>query len=202
MNKLTRKSVEGQRSELFHMIIFAMPWVMIGEYSWDFSDYALGAILVLIMVVTLGLYSIKLYELEDKLPGEDLINYHIKSSAQENKRQWLFALIFILEGVAILITWMVLLKWHREHWLIPCFAFIAGAHFFPLAKIIGHSSYYILGIWVCVVAIVGFLVLYHHIFSFEIANTLIAYSCAAGAIVDGFGVVARTLNIYKPSKSD
>jgi hypothetical protein len=192
MNKLTRMSVEGQRSELFHMIIFAMPWVMIGEYSWDFSDYALGAVLVLIMVVWLGLYSIKLYELEDKLPEEDLTNHRVRSPAQENRRQWLFTFIFILEGMAILITWMILLKWHREHWLIPCFAFIAGVHFFPLAGVIKHNSYYILGIWVCVVAVVGFLLLYHHIISFEITNTLIAYGCAAGAIVDGFGVVIRT----------
>jgi hypothetical protein len=192
MKKLTRMSVEGQRSELFHMIIFAMPWVMIGEYSWDFSDYALGAVIVLIMVVMLGLYSMKLYELEDRLPVEDPTNHRVRTPAQENKRQWLFAIIFILEGMAILITWMILLKWHREHWLIPCFAFIAGVHFLPLARAIRHNSYYILGIWVCVVAIAGFLALYHHIFTVEIVNTLVSYGCAIGAIVDGFGVVIRT----------
>jgi len=92
------------------MILFAMPWVMIGEYSWDFSDYAFGAILVLIVAVWLGLYSIKLYELEDSLPEDDIVDLYRMYHKQENKREWLFALIFIFEGVAILITWMILLK--------------------------------------------------------------------------------------------
>jgi hypothetical protein len=192
MNKLTQKSVEGQRSEIFHMILFAMPWVMIGEYSWDFSDYALAAILVLIMVVCLGLYSIKLYELEDSLPEDDMMDLYAMDHRQEKKREWLFALIFIFEGIAILITWMILLKWQRDHWLIPCFALIAGLHFFPLARVIRHNAYYILGIWICLVAIGGFLLLYQGIISFQIANTLISYGCTVGAIVDGFGVMVRT----------
>jgi hypothetical protein len=192
MNKLTQESIEGQRSELFHMILFALPWVLIGEYSWDFSDYALGAIFVLVMVVWLGLYSIKLYEFENGLPEDELTNFQAKDPAKENKRQWLFALIFIFEGIVILITWAILLKWQREHWLIPCFAFIAGLHFFPLARVIGHNAYYFLGIWICLVAIGGFLLVYHHIISFQIVNTLVAYGCALGAVVDGFGVMIRT----------
>jgi hypothetical protein len=184
------------------MILFAMPWVMIGEYSWDFSDYALGAIIVLILVVWLGLYSIKLYELEDSLPQDELTDLYAMDPAQEKKRQWLFALIFIFEGIAILITWMILLRWQREHWLIPCFAFIAGLHFFPLARVIKHNSYYILGIWICMVAVGGFLLLYHHIISLQIANTLMTYGCAAGAIVDGFGVMIRTQQLKRNKMSE
>jgi len=47
------------------------------------------------------------------------------------------------------------------------------------------------------VAVGGFLLLYHRIISFQIANTLIAYGCAAGAIVDGFGVVIRTQRLKR-----
>jgi hypothetical protein len=197
MNKLTQQNVEGQRSELFHMILFAMPWVMIGEYSWDFNDYALGAIIVLIMVVWLALYSIKLYELEDDLPEDESIDLYALDPAKEKKRQWLFALIFIFEGIAILITWSILLKWHRDHWLIPCFAFIAGLHFFPLARVIRHHSYYILGIWICLVAAAGLMLLNRDIITFQIANTLIAYGCAVGAIVDGVAVMIRTQRLNR-----
>jgi len=202
MNRLTQKGVEGQRGELFHMILFAMPWIMIGEYSWDFSDYAIGATLVLILVVWLGLYSIKLYNLEDSLPEEELTEHDARDSAREKKRQWLFAFIFIFEGIAIMITWTLLLKLHREHLLIPCFAFIAGLHFFPLAIVIKHNSYYILGIWVCMVAVGGLQLFYQHIISFQIANTLIAYGCAIGALVDGFAVMVRMQRLKRHGMSD
>ncbi|WP_431215987.1 hypothetical protein ACQ86N_15850 [Puia sp. P3] len=43
MKTLTQWDVEGLRGELFHMILFAMALVLIGEYSLDFKDYAAAA---------------------------------------------------------------------------------------------------------------------------------------------------------------
>jgi hypothetical protein len=197
MNKLTQRRIEGLRGELFHMILFAMAWVLIGEYSVDFRDDALAAILVLVMVIWLAIYSIKLYELEDSLPEESRIHPSAIDKVRGNKRAWLFALVFFLEGVAILATWMMLLKWQREYWLIPCFALIAGLHFLPLARVIGHHSYYILGIWICVIAVAGYMLLYHSIVDYQTANTLIAYGCAAGAIIDGMVVMIRTQKLKR-----
>jgi hypothetical protein len=192
MKTLTQGKVEGLRGELFHMILFAMAWVMIGEYSLDFKDYAVAAILVLLMVVWLAIHSIKLYELEDRLPEDNKTDQLSFSNVYEKTRGWLFALIFILEGVAILVTWMLLLKLQRDNWLIPCFALIAGLHFFPLARLIRRNSYYILGVWMCGVAIAGYVLSYHNIVTVDTANTLISYGCAAGAVADGIGVMART----------
>ncbi len=70
MKALTQGKVEGLRGELFHMILFAMAWVFIGEYSFNFKDYAVPGMLVLLMVVWLAIHSIKLYELEDSLPED------------------------------------------------------------------------------------------------------------------------------------
>jgi hypothetical protein len=192
MKILTQRNAEELRAELFHMILFAMAWVMIGEYSLNFKDYAAASIVVLAIVICLALYSIKLYDLEDSLPVDRDFAHSEVSDKRKKKKGWLFALIFIFEGVAILISWMILLKLQREHWLIPCFALIAGLHFLPLARVIRHYSYYILGLWISGVAVVGYLLLYHKVISIDAANTFIAYSCAAGAVADGLAVVART----------
>lgn len=194
MNKLAQKRIEMLRGELFHMIFFAIAWVLIGEYSLDFKDYASAGILVLIMVVWFAIYSIRLYEFEDSLQDDNKINVFAIDDAKERKRGWLFGLIFIFEGIAFLVTWVLLLKWHKEYWLIPCFALIAGLHFFPLGKLMHHNAYYVLGVWICMIAVLGYLQLYHLHHdrdTFDTINTLIAYGCSAGAIVDGIGVMLR-----------
>ena len=120
--QLTRNDLEGARAETFHMILFAMAWVMIGDYGLHFRDYAAAAAIVLTAVVILGLQTIKLYDLEEAVPdpGEAV------SEARERKK-----------------------RSRRLHWL-P-----AGGK---------------------VTVVTG--------------NTLVAYGCAAGAIADGFWIVA------------
>jgi len=188
MKDLTKKDVEGLRGELFHMTLFSIAWAMIGEYILHFRDYFLGAGLVLIVVVYLALYSIKLFDLEDSL-GDKVA---AAEGAKEIKRDHSYELILVFEGVAILVTWILLLKFHHQNWLISCFALIAGLHFFPLARLIRQNSYYFLGAWICILAVAGYLLLSSGLVADHIANTLVAYGCAAGAAVDGLGIMLRT----------
>ncbi|HMI60578.1 MAG TPA: hypothetical protein VK518_06710 [Puia sp.] len=197
MKTLTQWEVEGLRGELFHMILFAMAWVLIGEYALDFKDYAAAAIFVLLVVVWLAIYSIKLYELEETLRDDSQLRVPFTGNIFEKKRGLLFALIFIFEGIAILATWMILLKLQREDWLIPCFALIAGLHFLPLARVTRHNSYYILGIWICAIAVTGYLLTNHNMITIERTNTFVAYGCSAGAVVDGIGVTVRSRKLRR-----
>ena len=151
MKGLTRKKVDGLRGELFHMILFSMAWVLIGEQVFNFRDYAVGAAVILIVVVWLAVYSNKLYELEDKLPPEGPA-----AERKEMRRDQLFAWILIFEGVAILVTWILLLNCGHSNWMISFCGLVAGLHFFPLGWSINQKSYYILGIWTCLVAAVGY----------------------------------------------
>lgn len=174
---LNKNDLERLRGELFHMILFSMAWVLIGEYLLHFRDYAIGAGLTLIIVVALALHSIKLYDLEDDLPSDP--------AAKENKADKRYALIMIFEGIAVLITWIILLNRGFDNWVIAAFAAIAGLHFFPLARVIRLRSYYALGAWICVMAITGYLLINTGAAKPETANAIIAYGCAAGALVDG-----------------
>jgi hypothetical protein len=193
MKDLTKRDVEALRGELIHMILFSTAWALIGEYLLNFRDYFLGGGLVLLVVVYLALYSIKLFNLEDNF--RDMVNP--AEGAMEIKRDRSYELIFAFEGVAILVTWILLLKFHHQNWLISCFALIAGLHFFPLARLIRQNSYYFLGAWICILAVAGYWLLSSGLVADHIANTLVAYGCAAGSAVDGVGIMLRTRTALK-----
>jgi hypothetical protein len=185
--ELTKTDVEGMRGELFHMILFSLAWALIGEYVLDFRDYAIGVGLILAAVVGLALYSIKLYQLEDDLPG--VVAFEDRPVLKQDR---LYALIFVFEAVAILITWAVILKLGHENWLICCFAVVAGLHFLPLARVIRQRSYYLLGVWIIALSVAGYFMLSSDRFPDYYANTLVAYGCAAGAAIDGIGIMFKS----------
>lgn len=186
-HQLTRNDVEAARGEIFHMILFAMAWVMIGEYAIDFRDHIIAAVLVLAAVVVLALYSISLYNLED--------NLEVAAAIRGNRRTGVasrYAVIFILEGAAIMATWMMLIHTGRENWLVPSFALIAGLHFFPLAGVIRVKSYYTLGAVITLMAIAGYWLVSSGKMHENIGNACIAYGCAAAAVMDGGWMAVRT----------
>lgn len=187
MKGLTRQKVDGLRGELFHMILFSMAWVLIGEQVFNFRDYAIGAGVILAVVVWLAIYSNKLYEIEDTLPPAEAT-----AERKEMRRDQLFAWILFFEGVAILVTWILLLNWGHSNWMISLCALVAGLHFFPLAWSIHQNSYYILGIWTCLLAAVGYWLIRTGQLIDHDANVLVAYGCALGSAIDGVGVIART----------
>jgi hypothetical protein len=188
LKELTNSDVEGLRRELFHMILFSTAWALIGEYLLNFRDYFLGGGLVFLVVVYLAIYSIKLFDLENSLRDKAAA----AGDTKEIKRDRSYALILVFEGAAILVTWTLLLNFHRQNWLICCFALIAGLHFFPLARLIHLNSYYFLGTWICILAVAGYLLLSSGLMADHNANTLVAYGCAAGAAVDGVRIMMRT----------
>jgi hypothetical protein len=196
MKGLTRQKVDGLRGELFHMILFSMAWVLIGEQVFNFRDYAAGAGVILVLVVWMALYSNKLYEIEDRLPPAEAT----AEAAAERKgmrRDQLFAWILLLEGIAILVTWILLLNWGYSSWMISLCALVAGLHFFPLAWSIHQESYYILGIWTCLLAAAGYWMIRSGRMIDHEANLLVAYGCALGSAIDGLGVIVRTRNLIR-----
>ncbi|HXD78925.1 MAG TPA: hypothetical protein VN616_14005 [Puia sp.] len=185
--KLTVGDLESARGEIFHMILFAMAWVMIGEFAVDFGDFLLPSIVVVAGVVVLALHSIKLYELEDYLA--ETSDGALVESVRRKKRFRRYIWIFLFEGGAIMATWMVLLRTGKQDWLVPGFALIAGLHFFPLARAIRLKSYYWLGAWITALALAGYWLTRTGALTTALGNALIAYGCAAGAVADGAWIV-------------
>lgn len=188
MQQLTQKDVERLRGELFFIILFAIAWALIGEYLLNFSDYYLGAGLTLLVAVCLALYSIKLYNLEDGLKAGTLP----EGEQLESKQYRSYAFIFGFEVLAILVTWALLLKFGHDNWLVYCFALIAGLHFFPLARLMRQNSFYLLGIWICILAIASYLLASSGKMTYNASQVLVAYGCAGGAAMDGAWIVVRS----------
>lgn len=188
--RLTKSEVEAARGEIFHMILFAMAWVMIGEYAIDFGDHILPAAAVLTAVVILALYSVSLYNLEDNLAdaGPALQEFGKRRIGVTSR----YVLIFVLEGVAVMATWMILIHMGREIWLVPSFALIAGLHFFPLAGVIRVKSYYFLALVIILIAVIGYWLISSGRVMQNIGNALMAYGCAAAAVIDGGWIALRT----------
>jgi len=187
---LTKTDVEAARGEIFHMILFAMAWVMIGEYAIDFGDYVVAALLVLIAVVILAFFSISLYNLESDL--EDRREPVTTTGKKKNGVTSRYAYIFVIEGVAIMATWMILIRTGHERWLVSCFALIAGLHFLPLAGLIRVKSYYFLGAAISLFAVVGYWLVSSGRLAQDVGDAVIAYVCAAGAVIDGVWIASRT----------
>src|SRR5690348_2076407 len=96
IHQITKSEIETTRGEIFHMILFAMAWVMIGEYAVDFRDHILPAVIVLVAVVILALYSISLYNLEEDL--QDDSPRVVTSGKRRIGVTSRYAIIFVLEG--------------------------------------------------------------------------------------------------------
>jgi len=187
MKLLSKNEVEALRVELIHMILFSIAWAIIGEYVLNFRDYVVGGGLILFADISLALYSIKLYNVEGNLKKDvgPAVN------ARETRRDRLYLLVFAFEAAAILVTWILILNFGHENWLIAGFALVAGLHFFPLARVVALKSYYLLGGWICVLAVVGYKLLSSGIKPDYLGNIVIAYGCAAGALADGIWIVMK-----------
>jgi len=191
--QLTKSDIEALRGELFHMILFSLAWALIGEYVLNFTDYAAGAGLILIIVVGLALYTIKLYKVEDEL--EEYAGFEDRTVLRKDR---LYAIIFVFESVAIFITWALIFKLGHENWLICCFAGIAGLHFFPLARVIRQNSYYWLGVWLCALSVGGLLLLISGKMPEDEVDWIVAYGCAAGGAFDGIWIMWKTRRTLMP----
>src|SRR5579863_2973462 len=193
MKELTKNEVEALRAELIHMILFSVAWAIIAEYILNFSDYAIGGGAVLVAAVCLALYSIKLYRLEDDLKTDAGPAFETK----QGKRDRLYLLIFVFEVAAILATWILMLNFGHANWLVSGFALVAGLHFFPLARVVAMKSYYVLGGWISVLAIVGYKLISAGMMRDSTVNIVIAYGCAAGALADGIWIMVKTRMVLR-----
>jgi len=120
---LTKKDVEGLRGELFHMIL-SLWLALIGEYLLNFRDYSSAQACIAGGRIPCSIFH-KVFNLEDGLRDKVAAG----RDAKEIKRDRSYELILVFEGMAILVTWILLLKLHHKSWLISCFALIAGCIF-------------------------------------------------------------------------
>ncbi|WP_212005604.1 hypothetical protein [Chitinophaga sp. HK235] len=180
-----KSQLESVLGGLSFMIIFTIGWMIIGEVTLYGRDYWLiGVLFTLIVLLGLVFYA-KFHSTAKKLPEEPVV-----VNGDEKTKSKRFTIIFIAEGVGILVMKNVLANTGHDNWFIPGIALIVGIHFFPLAKVFNRKFDYFMGVFVCMVAIVGFVLLSKG-YPTYVTTPVISIGCASATTAYGIMMILK-----------
>ena len=153
------KNIKGMADGLSFMILFTFIWTIIAELALDSWNYRLLGIIFLIMIAV-GIISYLKFNKTLKLYGNQ---FKEEETPEDKKRDKWFIVIFITEGLAILIARNVLVNINMVQLFVPCLALIVGLHFYPLAKLFKRTIHYYVGSWITIISIIGiFMTIYQY----------------------------------------
>jgi hypothetical protein len=100
-----------------------------------------------------------------------------------------FALIVVLEGVAVALVSIACYFMSHLSWIVPLDLIIVGIHFIPLAKLFGVPRYTTLGLLFCIVSILTLLLVPAHAHIGTVFTRVVysALGCAASAWLISIG---------------
>jgi len=130
-----------------------------------------------------------------KLPSEP--------SPQDRRIGPRFALIFILEGVAIgLVSSACYFVGHRS-WILPLSLIIVGIHFMPLAKLFGVPRYMTLGWLFCIVSVLTLVLVpaHSHVGTYFAQYVYSSLGCAASAWLISVGNLLELRRVMQNEES-
>ncbi|NCD69374.1 long-chain fatty acid--CoA ligase [Mucilaginibacter agri] len=189
-----KTTLDSMAGGLFLMSIFTAGLIALAEYNLNGRDYAaLGIVFVVIVSVFISYYlkfSNAAKTLASDFPG-------VKSADEKKKDKW-FMIIGALEGLAIFLTANVLINIKLFNYFVPAMALIVGLHFFPLGYIFKRSFDYFMGIWTCVVAFTGMILIKQHLAGFEVI-ALVSTGCAIATSLYGIRMIAQGRNAMQQS---
>ena len=188
MDKKLKTAVDEPLGGLILMTLLTMIWTIVGENSLKGKDfYALGIIFMLVILYFISFY-LNFKKRKLLLPMTPI--------QEDTKKEKLYWIILIIEGVAILVMQNILVNINKDALFIPCFALIVGLHFFPLAKVFNRKFDYYIGIWTTSFAVLGiFLTIKHSIHPYFI-NAMVCFACATSTTFYGLNMISNAKKIY------
>jgi len=188
MNKEFKTALDKPLGGLSLMILLTLIWTVVGEISLKGEDvYVLGIVFILIIFYFSSFY-FKFNKRKKSLPK---IHNH-----EDPKKEKLYWIILITEGVAILVVQNILANINRNELFIPCFALIVGLHFFPLAKVFDRKFDYYIGTWTSSFALLGiYLTISLSIHQYFI-NAIVCFACSTATTLYGLYMISTAKKIY------
>lgn len=182
-NPPTKKQLEDLSSGLFLMAVFTTIWIIIAEANLMGRDqWATSGVFGVIILYFFISYN-KLTKAAKSIPSEQIVE-----DAAAKKHDKKFYYILAAEGIAILVMKNVLLNTGHDNLFMPFFALIVGLHFFPLARLYNRSFYNLLGIWMCLMAILGFILIYKANVPSYMPASIIGIGCALATTTNGIRI--------------
>ena len=165
-----KSELDNHIGGLFFMIIFTTVWVILSEYFFDNSDFRIVGITFGIVILYFIFSYLKFLKKNKDLPKQIVEN-------DSKKNRWFYT-VFVLEGIAIFVTQVVLLNIGKENLFICFVALIVGLHFIPLAKIFNRKFDYYIGFWTIFISVTGLILIETNQFNFRLTNSLVCVGCA------------------------
>lgn len=171
------------------MVLLTTIWTLIGSFYIKHQDYFVLTTLFALTIITFIYFYLKLNKIKKYLP---------RVSVQEDKKkEKLYWIIFIAEGLAIPLAHTVLLNVNKEEFFISVFGLIVGLHFFPLAKVFDRKFDYYIGAWTTLTALTGILLTIKNIWTQDLINAFVCFGCAFATSSYGWRMILEATKLYK-----
>jgi hypothetical protein len=146
------------RGQLLNACIGAVVFTLLGSVWAIFGVWSLGSkaeplvtIILVLPIVLLLIFSINAFRKVLRLPP-DALSSEMRERISRVKRG--FGIINVAQGVAIGVTFTLGFRLRHPEYIPPVVAFIVGLHFFALAPILRMRFDYIIGLLLCLLALV------------------------------------------------
>jgi len=178
---LSRKQLVELSGGLALMALFTAGWVFIAEVALNNADHGAVAGGFGIIIVYFIISYVKLANMARALPKE--------TSAEDEKAKYKnLAIIIAVEVLAVIATKIALGKTHHDNLVIPSFALITGLFFFPIGKLYNRTFYYFVGAWMCLMAVVGYGLVYQGVPAYW-PNPVVGIGCALATVANGIRII-------------
>ena len=174
------------------MILLTIIWTVIATFNIKGRDYYILTSLFTFLILMFVYYLLQLNKLKKTLPI-------IETEANE-KSEKLYWIIFIAEGVAILIARNVLTNIGKDDLIIPIFSLIVGLHFFPLAKVFNRKFDYYIGAWTTLTALTGIVLTIKNAWAQGVINSIVCFACAFATTSYGVRMILDAKKILKTNQ--
>ncbi len=191
-SNVNKIEIEKFLSGLLLMTLFTIIWVAIAEAAFKGKDYWVTSLVFGIIIISFIFYYIKFYRLGKSIPEQAMLKV---DKSEKLKGKW-FGIIFGIEGIAIFLTHNILLNIRHYNLFFPCVAMIVGLHFFPLGKIFSRRFDFVMGVWTCFIALIGFILTYQPV-PVYLSTAVIGIGCAIATVTYGIKMIATGNNLIK-----
>ncbi|GAB3938369.1 hypothetical protein [Mucilaginibacter myungsuensis] len=179
---LSRKQLLDLCNGLALMAAVTALWVFIAEIALDNRDHgAVGGAFGIIIIYSIICY-VKLNNMARQQPKGSVDDAVEKS---HNKKMYV-----IMASAAIVSIGMKLglMTTRHDNLTVPLFALIVGLHFLPVGKILNHTFYYVAGIWICLMGVIGLGLIFQGVSAIWY-NPFVGIGCALATAANAIRII-------------
>jgi MFS family permease len=179
------KEIKGAADGLSFMILFTFIWTIIAVAALDKWSFRLTGIIFIVLIISFIINYLK-FNKTIKLSG---IKLPEEENPEDKKQAKWFIIIFITEGVLILVTLNILVNLNMAQYFMPCFALIVGLHFYPLARLFKRTIHYYVAAWIILISIIGIVLTQNQSMPQNLIAAFIGFGCASGTSMLGMYMI-------------